>query len=336
MTTDVGSAREGGGDCPPPALADHNFAGTRTAFDGAKVAVIIPCYNEASTIRHVVEDFRHYLSQAAVYVFDNDSTDATASEAKAAGAVVIREPRRGKGNVVRRMFAEVVADAYVMVDGDGTYEAAAAPNMVSRLLDDRLDMVVGVRLGSGGPGSFRQGHRLGNRVFTALVRLLFGRAFADILSGYRVLSRRFVKSFPTASSGFEIETELSIHSLQLKLPTAECETLYLPRPADSPSKLKTYRDGFRIFGLILYLVRDVRPMLFFGALGLLLLIIALVLGYPVVKTYYEIGLVPRLPTAILATGLVLLASLSFTCGLILDSVVNGRIEQKRLAYLAQS
>jgi glycosyltransferase involved in cell wall biosynthesis len=336
MTTELGPPRGGRDGCPPPAIAERHFAATRSPFSGAELAVIIPCYNEAKTIRRVVEDFRHYLPRAAIYVFDNDSTDTTAAEAEAAGAVVIREGRRGKGNVVRRMFAEVEAHAYVMVDGDGTYEAAAAPNMVARLLIDRLDMVVGVRLGSGGRGSFRQGHRLGNRVFTALVRLLFGRAFADILSGYRVLSRRFVKSFPATSSGFEIETELSIHSLQLKLPTTECETLYFPRPADSPSKLKTYRDGFRIFGLILYLVRDVRPMLFFGALSLFLLIIALVLGYPVVKTYYEIGLVPRLPTAILATGLVLLASLSFTCGVILDGVVNGRIEQKRLAHLAQS
>jgi glycosyltransferase involved in cell wall biosynthesis len=302
----------------------------------AEVAVIIPCYNEAATISRVVGDFQRHLPHAAIYVFDNDSTDATAVEAKAAGATVIWEGRRGKGNVVRRMFAEVTADAYVMVDGDGTYDAAAAPKMAALLVAHRLDMVIGTRLGSGGEGSFRYGHRLGNRVITALVRLLFGRAFADILSGYRVLSRRFVKSFPANSAGFEIETELSIHALQLKLPTAECETQYFARPADSPSKLNTYRDGLRIFGLIAYLVRDVRPMLFFGSVGLLFLMIALVLAYPVVKTYYDIGLVPRLPTAVLATGLVLLASLSFTCGLILDSVVNGRIEQKRLAYLAQS
>jgi glycosyltransferase involved in cell wall biosynthesis len=302
----------------------------------AEVAVIIPCYNEATTVRRVVDDFQRHLPDAVIYVFDNDSTDDTATEAKAAGATVIWEGRRGKGNVVRRMFAEVMADAYVMVDGDGTYDAAAAPKMLALLLAYHLDMVVGTRLGSGRPGSFRQGHRFGNRVLTALVRLLFGRAFADILSGYRVLSRRFVKSFPANSVGFEIETELSIHALQLKLPTAECETSYFARPADSPSKLNTYRDGLRILGLITYLIRDVRPMLFFGWVGLVFLIIALVLGYPVVKSYYEIGLVPRLPTAVLATGLVLLASLSFTCGLILDSVVNGRIEQKRLAYLAQS
>jgi glycosyltransferase involved in cell wall biosynthesis len=299
------------------------------------VAVIIPCYNEATTIRRVVDEFRLHLPDAAIYVFDNDSTDSTAAEARAAGATVIWEGRRGKGNVVRRMFAEVTADAYVMADGDGTYDAAAAPKMVALLIADRLDMVVGTRLGSGDPGSFRQGHRFGNFLFTALVRVLFGRAFADILSGYRVLSRRFVKSFPANSPGFEIETELSIHALQLRLPTAECETLYFARHPDAPSKLSAYRDGLRILGLITYLVRDVRPMLFFGSVGLIFLIIALVLGYPVVKSYYETGLVPRLPTAVLATGLVLLASLSFTCGLILDSVVNGRIEQKRLAYLAQ-
>jgi glycosyltransferase involved in cell wall biosynthesis len=302
----------------------------------ADVAVVIPCYNEAATIRRVVGDFQRHLPGAVIYVFDNDSSDATAAEAEAAGATIIWEGRRGKGNVVRRMFAEVMADAYVMVDGDGTYDAAAAPKMVAVLLDDRLDMVVGTRLESGREESFRHGHRFGNRVITTLVRLLFGRAFADILSGYRVLSRRFVKSFPANSAGFEIETELSVHALQLKLPTAECETLYFPRPAESPSKLNTYSDGLRILGLIVYLVRDVRPMLFFGSIGFIFLLIALVLGYFIVTTYYEIGLVPRLPTAVLATGLVLLASLSFTCGLILDSVVNGRIEQKRLAYIAQS
>jgi glycosyltransferase involved in cell wall biosynthesis len=317
-------------------ILQEDFAVRHTAATEAEVAVIIPCYNEGATIGRVVKDFRRHLPDAAVYVFDNDSTDITAAEARAAGATVIREGRRGKGNVVRRMFAEVMADVYVVADGDGTYDAAAAPKMVALLVADHLDMVVGIRCESGEAGLFRQGHRFGNQAFTALVRLLFGRAFADILSGYRVLSRRLVKSFPANSSGFEIETELSIHALQLKLPTAEYKTAYFARPPDSSSKLRTYRDGLRILRLIVYLVRDVRPMLFFGSVGLLFLLVALVLGYPVVQTYYEVGLVPRFPTAILATGLVLLGSLSFTCGLILDSVVNGRIEQKRLAYLAQS
>ncbi len=320
----------------PPGIAGQKFTERLTILNRADIAVLIPCYNEATTIRRVVEDFQRHLPRAVIYVFDNDSIDTTAAEAKAAGARVIWEGRRGKGNVVRRMFAEVMADAYVMVDGDSTYDAAVAPKMVARLLADQLDMVIATRLGSGGPASFRQGHRFGNRIFTALVRLLFGRAFADILSGYRVLSRRFVKSFPANSVGFEIETELSIHALQLKLPTAEYETQYFARSADSPSKLRTYRDGLRILHLIVYLARDVRPMMFFGLFGITFLIISLFLGYPLVKTYYDIGLVPRLPTAVLATGLVLLASLSFTCGLILDTVVNGRLEQKRLAYLAQS
>jgi glycosyltransferase involved in cell wall biosynthesis len=284
----------------------------------------------------VVIDFQRHLPHAHIYVFDNDSEDDTVAEAQAAGATVIREKRRGKGNVVRRMFAEVTADAYVMADGDGTYDAAAAPNLVSLLFADRLDMVVGTRLASNRSELFRPGHRMGNRLLTALARLLFGRAFGDMLTGYRVFSHRFAKSFPVTSTGFEIETELSIHALQLKLPTAEYETQYFARPVDSPSKLNTYLDGLRILTLIFYLVRDVRPMLFFGLISLMLMIFALVLAYPLVKTYYEIELVPRLPTAVLATGLVLLSSLSFICGLILDSVVNGRIEQKRLAYLALS
>jgi glycosyltransferase involved in cell wall biosynthesis len=300
------------------------------------IAVIIPCYNEAPTVGRVVTDFKRHLPYARVYVFDNDSNDRTAAEAHAAGAIVIHEGRRGKGNVVRRMFSEITADAYVMVDGDGTYDPAAAPKLLSLLFSERLDMAVATRLASNRPELFRRGHRIGNHLLTSLARLLFGRGFDDMLSGYRVFSQRFAKSFPAISAGFEIETELSIHALQLKLPIAEYETDYFARPVDSPSKLNTYLDGLRILRLLFYLVRDVRPMLFFGSIAVMMMILALGLGYPLVQTYYEIGLVPRLPTAILATGLVLLSSLSFVCGLILDSVVNGRIEQKRLAYLALS
>jgi glycosyltransferase involved in cell wall biosynthesis len=300
------------------------------------IAVIIPCYNEAPTIGQVVQDFHRYLPGAKVYVFDNDSNDNTAAVARAAGATVIREGRRGKGNVVRRMFAEVLADAYVMVDGDGTYDAAAAPEMIELLLVQRLDMVVGTRLESREQGLFRRGHRFGNRLLTAIVRLMFGRAFEDVLSGYRIFSQRFVKSFPANSTGFEIETEMSIHALQLKLPTSEYRIEYFPRHLDSTSKLKSYRDGFRILRLIVYLVRDVRPMLFFTSMAACFLIAAVALGFPLLVTFVQTGLVPRLPTAVLATGLILLSSLSFTCGLILDSVVNGRVEQKRLAYLAQN
>jgi hypothetical protein len=234
------------------------------------------------------------------------------------------------------MFSEITADAYVMVDGDGTYDPTAAPKLLSLLFSEHLDMVVATRLASNRPELFRRGHRIGNHLLTSLARLLFGRGFDDMLSGYRIFSWRFAKSFPATSTGFEIETELSIHALQLKLPTAECETDYFARSANSPSKLNTYLDGLRILGLLFYMVKDLRPMLFFGSMALMLVALALGLGYPLVRTYYAIGLVPRLPTAILTTGLVLLSALSFVCGLILDSVVNGRIEQKRLAYLALS
>lgn len=300
------------------------------------IAVIIPCYNEARTIGQVVQDFHRHLPSATVYVFDNGSNDSTAAVAQAAGATVIWEGRRGKGNVVRRMFAEVLADAYVMIDGDGTYDVAAAPEMIELLFAGQLDMVVATRLESREQGLFRRGHQFGNHLLTAIVRLIFGRAFDDVLSGYRVFSQRFVKSFPANSIGFEIETELSIHALQLKLPTAEHRTGYFARHPKSRSKLKSYRDGLRILGLIVYLVRDVRPMLFFTAIATLFMIAAALLSFPLLVTFVQTGLVPRLPTAVLATGLVLLSSLSFTCGLILDSVVNGRIEQKRLAYLAQN
>jgi glycosyltransferase involved in cell wall biosynthesis len=306
----------------------------RGAPDSARIAVILPCYNEAATIKQVVAGFRAVLPQTHIYVFDNASSDLTAAVAEAAGATVVFEGRRGKGNVVRRMFAEVDADVYIMADGDGTYDPAAAVEMANLLFAQRLDMVVGTRLETDGEGLFRRGHRLGNRVLTGLVKRLFGRAFDDMLSGYRVFSRRFVKSFPGLSSGFEIETELSIHALQLRLPTAEFRTAYASRPAGSESKLHTYRDGARILRTIIYLLRDVRPTLFFSAVALLLFAAALGFGYPVVVDFYRTGLVPRLPTAVLATGLVVLSALGFGCGLILDSVANGRVEQKRLAYLA--
>lgn len=298
-----------------------------------RIAVILPCFDEGAAIGEVVRGFRRALPMAEIHVFDNDSRDDTAATARAAGAFVHWEGRRGKGNVVRRMFADIDADIYVMADGDGTYDPEAAPEMVRRLIADRLDMIVGTRLESAETTLFRRGHRFGNRVLTGLVRFLFGRAFEDMLSGYRVFSRRFVKSFPGMSSGFEIETELSVHALQLRLPTAEHRTAYKTRMQGSASKLNTFRDGIRILLTILQLLRDARPALFFSCAALGFGASALALAAPILVTYYETGLVPRLPTAVLAVGLVMLGALSFACGLILDSVSNGRIEHKRLVYL---
>jgi glycosyltransferase involved in cell wall biosynthesis len=299
-----------------------------------RVAVILPCFNEEATIADVVRDFRAALPQAVVYVYDNNSKDRTVEIARTAGAVVRRETRQGKGHVVRRMFADVEADIYVLADGDGTYDAASAPAMVEKLVDEQLDMVVGSRLTTYEGEAFRRGHRFGNDLLTGFLGLCFGRTFTDILSGYRVFSRRFVKSFPALSVGFETETELSVHALELRMPIAEFVTAYKARPAGSASKLRTYRDGFRILMMILNLFKEERPLAFFSIISGALALIAVALSYPVFITYIETGLVPRFPTAILSTGLMILASLSLTCGFVLDTVTHGRREMKRLAYLA--
>jgi glycosyltransferase involved in cell wall biosynthesis len=297
------------------------------------VAVLLPCYNEEAAIAQTVAAFRAALPGATVYVYDNNSRDRTVAVARAAGAVVRTERIQGKGAVVRRMFADIDADIYVMADGDATYDASAAPAMVARMRDEQLDMVVGCRIGEA-VAAYRRGHRFGNALLTGMLTRLFGRSFTDILTGYRVFSRRFVKSFPVLSVGFEIETEISVHALELKMPVGEVETPYFARPEGSESKLSTYRDGWRIVGTIATLYRIERPLWFFGAAGGLLALLAVILAVPLVLTYMHTGLVPRVPTAILVTGLVIVAALCLFAGLILDTVVRGRREVRRLAYLA--
>ena len=301
--------------------------------DGPRIAVLIPCYNEANAIAKVVADFRRCLPRATIYVYDNCSQDDTSSIASSAGAVVRRETLQGKGHVVRRMFADVEADIYVLVDGDDTYEAAAAPAMVRVLVEDGLDMVTGARV-TNIQAAYRPGHRFGNRMLTGVVRLIFGNRITDMLSGYRVFSRRFVKSFPALSQGFDIETEFSVHALDLQMPVAEVKTAYRERSPGSHSKLRTVPDGLRILRTILVLVKDERPLQFFSLAGLVFLVAGIALGIPVVVEFLNTGLVPRLPTGVLATGLVLLSALSFAVGLILDTVARGRKESKRLVYLA--
>jgi glycosyltransferase involved in cell wall biosynthesis len=298
-----------------------------------RIAVLLPCYNEEATIAATVEGFRAALPDADIYVYDNNSADRTREVAARAGAVVRRECQQGKGNVVRRMFADVDADVYVMADGDLTYDPQSAPEMVALLLDEQLDMVVGTRRHEAA-ASERKGHLVGNRMFTGLLARLFGRSFNDIFSGYRVFSRRFAKSFPVLSSGFEIETEMSVHALELRMPVGEVETRYLARPEGSQSKLSTYSDGWRILKTIATLYRVERPALFYGSIGALLVIAAVLLSIPLIVTYFETGLVPRLPTAILVTGMVIVAVLCFFAGLILDTVTRGRREMRRLAYLS--
>ncbi|MDP9162952.1 MAG: glycosyltransferase family 2 protein [Pseudomonadota bacterium] len=297
------------------------------------IAVLLPCYNEEAAIAQTVAGFRAALPNAVIYVYDNNSRDRTCEVAAAAGAVVRRERIQGKGAVVRRMFADVDADIYVMADGDATYDAQAVPALVDRLLDEQLDMVVGSRIHEAAE-AYRRGHQFGNALLTGMLAQLFGRSFTDILSGYRVFSRRFVKSFPSLSAGFEIETEISVHALELKMPIAEVETRYFARPEGSMSKLSTYGDGWRILRTIVTLYRIERPLWFFGAIGGVFILLALILGVPLVLTYLETHLVPRFPTAILITGLGLFAALNVFAGLILDTVVRGRREVRRLAYLA--
>jgi glycosyltransferase involved in cell wall biosynthesis len=301
---------------------------------GTRVAVLVPCFNEEVAIAQVVADFRAALPAATIHVYDNNSTDRTVEVARRAGAVVGRETHQGKGNVVRRMFADVDADVIVLVDGDATYDAASARALIARLLADRLDMVVAARI-QGDEAAYRTGHRLGNRLFSAAVDWVFNATLSDILSGYRVFSRRFVKSFPVLSRGFEIEIELAVHALELELPTAEIPTPYYARPAGSASKLSAWRDGLRILATVVNLYRSERPLAFFCGLGGVLAVLSVALAVPIFATYLEQGLVPRIPTAILSTGLMLLAFLFVVAGLILDTVTRGRREMKLLAYLAQ-
>jgi glycosyltransferase involved in cell wall biosynthesis len=299
-----------------------------------RVAVLVPCFNEEAAVAAVVADFRKALPSADIYVYDNNSSDRTKAVAVEAGAEVRSERRQGKGHVVRRMFADVDADIYVLVDGDATYDAASAPRMIERLVADHLDMVVGLRIDQA-EAAWRRGHRTGNWMLTRFLSSVFGQEFKDILSGYRVFSRRFVKTFPVLSDGFEIETELSVHALELALPVAEIETPYYARPEGSFSKLNTWRDGFRILGTILKLYRSEKPLRFFTAIGIALALIAIGLAVPLIGTYIEHGNVPRFPTAILSTGLMILAVLSVSSGLVLDTVTRGRREMKLLAYLSQ-
>jgi len=298
-----------------------------------QIAVLVPCFNEAAAIEKVVADFRAALPNATVYVYDNNSTDNTIEVATAAGAEVRREDRRGKGNVVRRMFTDIEADVYVMVDGDDTYDASRAPELVARLVDENLDMVVGRRVETH-DAAYRAGHRLGNAVLTGLVRWLFGARIVDMLSGYRVFSRRFVKSFPSFSREFEIETELTVHAMQMRMPVAEVETNYKERPPGSVSKLRTFRDGWRILLTITNLVRNERPLLFFSLIGFLVATVAVILGVPVFLEFLDTHLVRRFPTAILCTGLIVISVLCIATGLILDLVSHVRREAKRLSYLS--
>lgn len=314
-------------------VSENPHASVDTPRAEPRIAVLIPCYNEEVAIASVVRDFRVALPDARIYVYDNNSADRTVEVALAAGATVRTERLQGKGHVIRRMFADIEADAYVLVDGDATYHAPSAPEMVRMLVEDRLDMVNGTRV-SDVQAAYRPGHRFGNLMLTGLVRTIFGNRVTDMLSGYRVFSRRFVKTFPALSSGFETETEFTVHALELAMPIGELETPYRERPPGSTSKLNTIRDGFRILGTIIRLVKEERPLQFFSVAGAAMLLLAMLLAIPVIAEFMRTGLVPRLPTAILATGLVGLASLSFTAGLVLDSVSRGRTELKRIAYLS--
>ena len=317
-----------------PAENHSNDLAGRMATQTPKIAIAIPCFNEAISISEVITGFCKKLPDAQIYVYDNNSTDDTARLAAEAGAIVCLEEKQGKGNVIRRIFSDIETDVLVIVDGDSTYDPEAAPMLVKCLIEKQLDMVIATRLESEGKSAFRSGHRFGNKLLTNSVNKLFKADLTDILSGYRVLSRRFIKSFPALSTGFETETELTIHALELRLPIKEIETHYRERPQGSHSKLKTYRDGLRILATILKLVREAKPVFFYGFMAGLLAISSVCLAWPLLIVYIETGLVPRIPTALLSMGLMLLAFLSATCGLILENVSRGRWEQKRMAYLA--
>jgi len=298
-----------------------------------KIVVLIPCLNEEKTIAKVISDFKRQLPSAKIFVYDNNSTDNTRAEAETASAVVRNEPRQGKGFVVRRMFADIDADIYVMVDGDDTYNAKAVPKMIAAMVTEGLDIINGVRKDTS-PLAYRRGHRFGNWMLTTMVRVVFGDQFNDILSGLKVFSRRFVKSFPIYSGGFEIETELTIHALELQMPSKEIEVDYKDRPTGSESKINSISDGIRIVRMIVDLIKQERPLLVFTLASVLLSLISIMLAYPLFVTYFETGLVPRFPTAILCTALMISALLGVSCGLILDTVTRGRQESKRLLYLS--
>jgi len=300
-----------------------------------KIAIVLPCYNEEAAIANVIRDFKSVLPEADIYVCDNNSTDNTAKIAQKAGAQVIHEGLKGKGNAVRRIFAEIDADCFLMADGDGTYEAAAAPKLINALFDKKLDMVVGCRHPVEGENTYRPGHSFGNKFLTGIAQFLFGRGYTDMLTGYRAFSRRFAKSFPVLSTGFEIETEITIHSLNLNVPACEIQTAYYERTEGSESKLHTYRDGWRILMTILRLFRDVKPLLFFSACAALCALLSVLLSIPIFSEYFAFGKVSRFPTAILCTGLMVTAFLSQFCGFILDSIARQRLEMKKLAYLSQ-
>jgi glycosyltransferase involved in cell wall biosynthesis len=299
-----------------------------------RIAVLIPCFNEATAITKVITDFRQALPMAEIYVFDNNSSDDTIAIAREAGAQVRSERHQGKGHVVRRMFADIDAEIYLLVDGDATYDAASAPAMIERLIEDHLDMVVAHRVDQA-EAAYRPGHRTGNMLLTKFLANIFGRGFEDILSGYRVFSRRFVKSMPVLSDGFEIETELSVHALELSMPVAEIKTPYFVRPAGSVSKLNTWRDGFRILGTILKLYRTEKPLRFFTTIAITLASMSVILSIPLVITFMEEGVVPRLPTAVLSVGIMLVAVMSLFAGLALDTVSRGRREAKLMRYVAE-
>lgn len=302
-------------------------------LSAAHIAVILPCRDEAPAIAKVIHEFRMALPQSTIYVIDNASVDGTGAVARAAGAQVINEPIPGKGNAIRRAFAEIDADIYLMADGDGTYEAARSPDMIGALIDDRLDMVVGTRTETA-QAAYRYGHRFGNRLFTAILQILFSSTVSDVFSGYRTFSRRFVKSFPALSEGFEIETELTVHALQLRLPTGEMPVLYGSREAGTASKLSTWKDGARILWRVMLLTKQYRPFALYSLIAGILALASLILAAPLLETFIETGLVPRLPTAILAASIMLLAALSLVTGLILHSVSRNALETKRLFYLS--
>ena len=297
------------------------------------IAVLIPCYNEAETIARVVRSFKKYLPSAIVYVYDNCSEDTTATQAKEAGAVVKFERNKGKGNVVRQMFADIDADIYIMVDGDSTYSATDAPKMVEMIENTNVDMVVAVRKEKS-EKAYREGHKIGNSLFNLILKILFNSTFSDIFSGYRAFSKRFVKTFPVMTNGFDIEAELTIHALTLSIPFAEIDSEYYERPANSHSKLSTFKDGIKILLSIVNLLKETRPLFFFGMISLFMFLLSVGISYPIIDTFLETGLVPRLPTAVLSVGIMLISFLSLTCGLILDSISQARMETKKLHYLS--
>lgn len=313
-------------------MIDRSNFNDSTTVKIPSVAVLIPCFNEEKTIFNVVTKFKEVLPKASIYVYDNCSTDHTFSEAAKADAIVVKSHKKGKGNVVRKMFSDVNADIYLMVDGDDTYSAEDAVSMLDLIRNEQMDMVIGARK-EVSQNAYRNGHKFGNKLFNWILKLLFNSEFQDIFSGYRAFSRRFVKTFPVTSNGFDIETELSIHALTLSLPCAEIESNYYERPQDSHSKLNTFKDGFKILWSIIRLLRENRPLMFFGTISLLLFMLSLGLAYPILMTFLETGLVPRIPTAILSTGIMMCSFLSLTCGLILNSLSQARIEIKKLHYL---